>query len=280
MLISLIITTYNRPDALAAVLHSALAQTDTQFEIVIADDGSTATTRTLIESMAHTSPIPIRHVWQPDEGFRAGAIRNQAIAASQGDYVIMIDGDCLLRPSFISQHRALAEIGYFVAGNRILLSPAWTKALLAHGTYPIHYRAIDWLRARLRKHINSLFSLFILPTPKPFNGLRKQRMQRWQGAKTCNLAVWKADLIAVNGFDQAYEGWGHEDADLVVRLMRYGVPRKDGHFATTVLHLWHPENDRQHETRNRERLDAILSASHHRAQHGLDQYLPTATLHV
>ncbi len=122
MTISVIVTTYNRPDALRAVLDGLAAQTDRDFEILVADDGSRDDTRELVEAVRSGVPVPIRHVWQEDRGFRAGAARNRATAQARGDYVIFLDGDCVPRPSFIARHRALAEAGWMVAGNRILLS--------------------------------------------------------------------------------------------------------------------------------------------------------------
>ena len=99
-LITLIVTTYNRPDALELVIAGCLDQTDRHFEIVIADDGSGEPTRELIQRMAHASPIPIVHAWQPDEGFRAAASRNGAIARARGEYLIFLDGDCVPQRHF------------------------------------------------------------------------------------------------------------------------------------------------------------------------------------
>jgi len=108
--------------------------------------------------------------------------------------------------------------------------------------------------------------------------LRKRQPKRWQGAKTCNLAAWRTDLIKINGFDESFQGWGHEDADLVVRLIRSGVHRKQGRFAVPVLHLWHPEQDRSHEVDNRQRLQTILKTSHTLAKKGLNQYATSQAL--
>lgn len=91
---------------------------------------------------------------------------------------------------------------------------------------------------------------------------------------TCNLAIWKNDFISVNGFDETFEGWGYEDSDLVIRLMHYGVKRKEGRFAVPVLHLWHQQNDRSQQDRNYQRLlDRLNDASLIRAKQGLEQYL-------
>src|SRR4051812_11057880 len=122
MRLAVVLTTYNRPDALAAVLDGYLEQDTLDFEMIVADDGSTAETGRLIADYASRSPFPLKHVWQEDLGFRAGAARNRALAATGADYIIFSDGDCIPAARFVARHRALAEPGYFAAGNRILLS--------------------------------------------------------------------------------------------------------------------------------------------------------------
>ncbi|MGH8553795.1 MAG: glycosyltransferase, partial [Methylococcales bacterium] len=130
-LISVVVTTYNRPDALLACLNSLIAQSDRNFEILIADDGSGQSTRQAIERFqAEQLTTVIEHVYQQDRGFRAGTIRNKAVARSRGDYIVFIDGDCVVFPDFVAMHRKLAESGYFVAGNRILLSREFTEIVL------------------------------------------------------------------------------------------------------------------------------------------------------
>ena len=266
---SVIVTTYNRPDALAAVLQGLAAQSDRDFEVLVADDGSGPETAQVLQQQARAFPVPLVHVWQEDQGFRAGAARNRAVAQAQGEYLLFLDGDCVPLPDFVSRHKALADPHWFVAGNRILLSPSFTEHALQAG-WALHARsALQWLWARLRGQINRLTPLLRLGNA----GWRKVSPLRWQGARTCNLAVWREDFVAVNGFDEAYAGWGHEDADLAVRLIRQGTRRKDGRFATAVLHLWHRENDRSREQDNAQRLAHILQSTHTRASLGVDQYL-------
>ena len=270
--IALIVTTYNRPDALAAVLDGCLAQTDGNFEVIIADDGSTQDTAQLIAAYQARAPFPLRHIWQEDIGFRAAAIRNRALAATQADYIIFTDGDCVPPPDFVASHRQLAEHGCFLSGNRLLLSQAFTGQVLRERV-PIHQWGVrDWLRARRLGHIERLLPLL----PLPLGRLRKLWPRRWQGAKTCNLSAWRVDLLRVNGLDESYTGWGLEDSDLVVRLLRAGIYNKSARFAVPVFHLWHRENDRSQLEENRRRLQEVLQATHIRARQGVDQYLPTA----
>jgi glycosyltransferase involved in cell wall biosynthesis len=264
-LISVLVTTYNRPDALSAVLTGLAAQSERGFEVVIADDGSRDETRALVESWRTKIDAPLGHVWQPDEGFRAAEARNRAILAARGDYVIFLDGDCVPRPGFLARHRALAERGWFVVGNRALLSEAATRRALAEDAPVAAWSVARWIAARLSGEVNRLSPLIVLPD----GAWRKRRPARWEGARTCNLAAWRDDLIRIDGFDAAYQGWGLEDSDLAIRLMRAGVRRKDGRWATGVVHLWHREEDRAALAENRRRLLAVASDERIRATRGL-----------
>lgn len=270
MRIALIVTTYNRPDALAAVLEGCLVQTDPDFELIIADDGSTQETARLIAAYKARAPFKISHVWQEDLGFRAAAIRNRALAATAADYIVFTDGDCVLPPDFVASHRNLAEPGWFLSGNRLMLTPAFTEQVL-RDKLPIHlWQTRDWLQAWRRGQIERLLPLLRLPN---LGWLRKQLPQRWQGAKTCNLSAWRKDLLRVNGLDENYTGWGLEDSDLVIRLLRAGIYSKSARFSVPVFHLWHRENDRSSLEENRRRLQEMLQATHIRAARGVDQYL-------
>ncbi len=266
MLVSLIVTTYNRPDALAAVLAGLLAQQDGGFEVLVADDGSRDDTRLLVERTARDAPIRIAHVWQEDRGFRAGAARNRAFLQAGGDYAVFLDGDCVPRPDFVAQHRRLAERGWMVAGNRILLSESFTREVL-EGKLPIHTWTLgEWRAARERGAINRTAPLRSLP----LGPLRRLGSREWERVRTCNLGLWTDDFRAVNGFDEAFEGWGFEDSDLAVRLLNLGVRRKYGAFATGVLHLWHRESDRAQEGENWQRLQRRIVGREVRACLGLN----------
>jgi glycosyltransferase involved in cell wall biosynthesis len=234
---------------------------------VIADDGSTPETADLVHSFKSTSPFPIQQVWQSDKGFQAARIRNKAIEVASGSYIIFIDGDCVPRPDFIAQHRRLAQAGYFVSGNRILLSASYTKDFLREAPSIVCWSLWDYAMLRLQGKINRCLPALSLP----LGFLRRLRPARWSGAKTCNLAVWKADLISVNGFDESYSGWGYEDSDLILRLIHQHIKNKSGRFATAVLHLWHPESNRVREPLNLERLEAVKSSRVTLAQKGLKE---------
>jgi glycosyltransferase involved in cell wall biosynthesis len=265
---AVIVTTYNRPDALALVLEGFCAQRTREFSLVVADDGSTGETRQVVEACAARAPFAIGHVWHEDRGFRAAAIRNRAVAATDADYVVFTDGDCVPSLDFVATHLRLAERGRFLAGNRMLLSRAFTGRVLAE-RIPLHaWTNRQWLAAWLRRDVNRL-----LPLARLGDGaFRKLRPGRWKGVKTCNLSVWRDDLERVNGLDESYSGWGLEDSDLVVRLLHAGVKHKSARFAAPLFHLWHPENDRSRLDENRWRLDEILASDRIAARLGLAQY--------
>lgn len=272
-LISVIVTTYNRPDALEAVLRSLARQTDQDFEVVVADDGSSAATGQLIEAWKAKFGHRLEHAWQDDRGFRAAEIRNRAILAARSAYCIFLDGDCIVRPDFVGVHRRLAESGWFVTGNRILLSDTLTSRVLREKLSPETWSITRWIAERWCGGVNRLSALLQLP----LGALRRLRQRQWRGARSCNLAVWRADLERIDGFDAEYQGWGREDSDLIVRLIRAGVRRKDGVFATGVLHLWHAAADRSNLAKNQRQLAENIAGNRIRAQRGLSAIQTSAS---
>ena len=272
VLISVIVTTYNREDALDAVLGALARQSDRDFEVIVADDGSRKATADLVEAWNCKLGRPLAHVWHEDRGFRAAEIRNRATLAARGAYCIFLDGDCLPRPDFVASHRRLAEPGWFVTGNRILLSGELTAQVLRDKLTPELWGLASLLVQRARGGINRLAALLHLP----LGPLRRLRQKEWRGARSANLAVWRSDLDRVDGFDADYSGWGKEDSDIIVRLLCAGVRRKDGVFATGVLHLWHPQADRRLLPHNERKLSDIIASDEIRAQRGLSALKPKA----
>lgn len=264
-LISVIVTTYNREDALDAVLRSLARQTEQDFEVVVADDGSSPATAKVIDGWKEKVGRRVDRVWHEDRGFRAAEIRNRAILASRGVYCIFLDGDCIVRPDFVATHRRLAEPGCIVTGNRILLSRELTAKVLREKLTAETWTFARWLAERRRGGVNRLSALLRLP----LGPLRWLRKRKWRGARSCNLAIWRADLDRVDGFDADYSGWGKEDSDIIVRLLHAGIRRKDGVFATGVLHLWHTEAERGHLAENERRLSDSLAGDRIRARRGL-----------
>jgi hypothetical protein len=154
----------------------------------------------------------------------------------------------------------------------VLLSPALTAAVLRDGLHPEAWTLSCWLGHRKRGGVNRLAGLLRLP----LGPLRKLGPRHWRGARSCNLAVWRSDIDRVDGFDASFSGWGREDSDLLVRLLHCGLRRKDGRFATGVIHLWHTQADRAQLAANDARLEAVLHSDHTRAQRGLSALRDTA----
>ena len=233
-------------------------QTDDDFEVIVADDGSDERTRAVVKA----ARIPATHVWHQHSGFRAAEIRNQAILASQGDYCIFLDGDCIPRENYVAAHRRLAERGHFVMGNRVMLSRKLTQRVLADNLCPEDWSLLTWWGARLTKRVNRLAPLLTLP----LGSIRRRAKQTWRAAQACNVAMWRSDLDRVDGFDNSFVGWGWEDNDLIPRLMRAGVRRKMGRFATGVIHLWH---EPAYAVRNRRLFDDTLADDRVVARRGM-----------
>jgi glycosyltransferase involved in cell wall biosynthesis len=264
-LISVIVATYRREDALDAVLRGLSRQSDPNFEVIVADDGSGPETRRVVQSWTARIGVRLAHVWHEDRGFRLAEIRNRALLQSTGEVCVFLDGDCIPRPDFVAAHRRLAEPGRFVAGNRILLSREFTERVLRERIELERWSLPQWVAARVRGNINRLAPLL----PLPLGPLRQLGGMAWRSARGTNLAIRRDDLMRVDGFDAAFTGWGREDSDIIIRLIRAGTLRKDGRFATGVLHLWHPESDRSRLSGNERLLEKVARSDRIRAVAGL-----------
>ena len=264
-LISVIVATYNREDALDAVLRGLARQSERNFEVLIADDGSGPATAEVIEKWRAHGAFALAHVRHEDEGFRLAEIRNRAILKSSGSLCIFLDGDCIPRPGFVAAHRRLAAPGWFVAGNRVLLGQALTARVLREHLEPERWGIAEWTRRRFSGEVNRLLPL----VPLPLGPLRRLGPSAWRSARGTNLAIRREDLARVDGFDATFNGWGREDSDIMVRLIRAGARRKDGRYATAVLHLWHPQFDRSRLPDNDRRLADVVAGDRVRALRGL-----------
>lgn len=230
MTTALIITTYNAPRDLQLILNSVAAQSTMPDEIIIADDGSRDETRQMIESFRPTFGDRLRHVWQPDEGFRASAIRNKAIAASASDYLIMVDGDVLLHPHFIRDHIRFARPGAFVAGMRSKLSPEVSQKI-RDGHYSGH---LAWWSAPMEG-----LRVYTIRAPWLTPLLRNHHQGSVRQLISCNLACWRSDALKVNGYDESFTTWGEEDREFAARLFNIGLKRRNMLFSGLQFHLYH-----------------------------------------
>lgn len=260
-----VVLTYNRSDALLAVLRALAAQCSRDDAVVIADDGSRPEQVQVLRAGLPAFACPVRHVWHPDVGFTAARARNLGALQARADYLVFLDGDCVPNPRFADHHRALAQAGHFVNGSRVLLSERLSRRVVAGEIELTQLAALQWLRLRLSGDVNKLTHLLYWPGAPG----RVQTRFRWKGIRSCNFGVWYGDFEAVNGFDESFTGWGHEDADLVLRLHRHGCRRKDGFMATEVFHLWHAQNSQAGEAGNRGRVVQRMQGSLVRAERGL-----------
>src|SRR5258705_7026667 len=251
---SLVLTTYNRPDALALVLASVLQQTVPPGEVLVADDGSGEPTAAVMRTVGPRfagRAIPLHHVWQPDEGFRAAAIRNRALARACGEYVLLIDGDCILHPDFVRSHVAFARPGQFVQGTRALLKESRAARALAEGE--TRFGAFE---RGVGNRMNALPLGWLSPfVPTPDDPLK--------GVRSCNMGFWLTDAKRVNGFNERFVGWGREDSEFVARLVNAGVRRRKLKFGGIMYQHWQPGRPRDTLEANYELLAAVRSTDWH-----------------
>jgi GT2 family glycosyltransferase len=275
--VSVVVTTFRWPQALRAVLAGLAAQSDRDFETVVADDGSGPETAAELRAAAPGLRGGLVHVWHPDRGFRAGPIRNRGVAAARGEYLVFLDGDSIPRPGFVATHRAAARRGWAIRGRRALLSARLTGRVLAGDIDAAAATTRELLRWRRSGDLNRLLPFVVpvsvsLPSVRTALGLGLH----WKHARTVNFAAWRGDLERVNGFDERFTGWGFEDSDLAIRLGRAGVRLGALPGAGTVLHLHHRESDRSLAGENLARLREIERAASSRAELGFDRVDPEA----
>jgi glycosyltransferase involved in cell wall biosynthesis len=258
---SLLIATYNWPEALALVLASVRTQRVMPTEVVIADDGSRDDTRRLIASEAMSFPVPLRHVRHEDAGFRLGTIRNKAMAQASGEYLIQLDGDMVLHPAFVGSHLAFARRGSYVQGSRVMLDETRTRECLAAG------RIVTGALSRgVRNRVNALH----LPL---LSGIVRGPTDPLRRTRGCNMAFWRDDIIRANGYNEAIEGWGREDSELAARLQHGGVKRRNLKFSAVAWHLHHRTRSQQALDRNHEIFERTMASGATRCERGIDQWL-------
>lgn len=253
--IAVIVSTFNSPEYLRRVLDGYRAQSRYPDELIVADDGSTDETARLVAAFAKEAPFAVRHVWHEDLGFRLAEIRNRAIAATTADYLLFSDGDCLPHPQFVEDHGRMMRRGTFVTGKRILVGPELSESFSWQGV------AKAFLCC-LKGEMSGCHHLIRLPW------LVFSR-QGSKGLRGCNMAVFRSDLLAVNGFNERITGWGREDSELVARLFARGLIRREAPFAAVVLHLWHPENNRSSLAENDRLLEESLASGNYRCPSGI-----------
>lgn len=262
---ALLISTYNWPEALELALCSALNQSLLPDEIVVADDGSDAKTKAVIEKYMQLSKIPIHHVWHEDKGFRLAEIRNKAIAKASSDYIIQIDGDIIMHPHFIADHIKFAKTNSFVRASRIYINEEVSKQMLANKQY--HITAFS-------KGITNIFSAVRIPFLwKHFETGYKMKGDELYEIHGCNMAFWRQDAINVNGYNESFNGWGPEDKEFITRLLNSGVQKRFIKLGAIAFHIYHKENARTYLDENTRKFkNAILNKTTF-CEPGINQYL-------
>lgn len=269
MRVSVILATYNQPRLLEMTLWGYAAQSHRNFEVLIADDGSTGETADTIRRLRKETGLEIHHVWHEHQGFRKCTILNRAIAAATADYLVFSDGDCVPRWDFLAQHVRHAREGCLLSGGclrlprglteritkddilqRRVTRPAW---LLRHGMNWSHKLLKLCFRPSIGRVLDAL-----TPTRPTFNGH--------------NASAWRADVLRVNGYDERMV-YGGLDRELGERLMNLGVrPRQVRHRAV-CLHLWHPRDyvTRQGWDQNDRIRDETRRQRHTWTPHGIEK---------
>lgn len=258
---ALLLTTYNWPEALRLVLLSIKRQSIMPNEILIADDGSTNETKNVIDSFRDQIPVNITHFWHEDEGFRKSIILNKAIAESDSDYIIQIDGDCIIHKNFIEDHKKLASKNTYLFGSRVNIQKEYLTVLFQNDV--IDFKLFSkGIKKRTRTLHIPLFSRFF-----------KRRSDLPDKFRGCNTSFWKSDIVAVNGYNEDFKGWGREDSELIVRLINNHVAGKRIRYRGILYHIFHDENSRENlYVNNTIQQNSIVNNSFW-CKNGIDKYL-------
>jgi glycosyltransferase involved in cell wall biosynthesis len=255
--LGIVVSTYNNPSSLRKILGRILSGSTLPSHIHIADDGSGSETGDVIQRFQDTSIVPLFHHWHEDLGFRKCLILNKTLATCSNDYILFLDGDCLPHQHFVKDHLNLAEKGFFLQGRRCFVSEDSVTSLLTGD--------ISLFTLLFRGKLSGVLKAIRWPSPIIF----KNRNQR--GLIGCNWSVWRDDLVAVNGFDEEYEGWGiGEDSDICSRLYNHGLSRKFVYGRALVFHLNHPQLNKTHLPGSLRRLQQVVESGKVRCNRGLD----------
>lgn len=255
---SLIITTYNWPDALALVLRSVMEQTADGYEVIIADDGSDAKTDAVVKGVLVDAAFHWKHVKHEDSGIRQARVKNLGVKYSSGSYLVFIDHDVVLHPDFLKDHINMAESGCFLQGKRAFLSKEQTENAFRRkksNPVPPFSKGLENRKNALRMVALGRF----MGKPKAFQ----------TSLRGCNLSMNKSDFLKVDGYDETFDQlWGREDSDICYRLFHSGVRIKNLWFSALQYHLFHPSIKNRQRDRLDEELATIRNVKRERAVNG------------
>ena len=267
--VCVIVSTYRQPDFLDRCLCALEKQTWSSFEIAIADDGSGDETRAVIEDHSKRSANRIRHVWQEDDGFRKTLILNKAILATQAEYLVFMDGDCIAHPGFIAEHVKASEPGHYVNGSLIRLGEAVSDRITRDAIESGDAFRASWLSRQGDGFNRRYLRLSLSYGMRCWLNRRSSTKLYWLGS---NSSCYRADAVTVNGFDHRFT-YGFEDGDYGYRLENYGLVPKTVRWTAVVLHLWHgrPWSNPEVLEQNRALMVEKKPGGRHRAIVGLEE---------
>lgn len=242
-------------------MKSIIRQVEMPDEILIADDGSRKETKQLIDSYRDKISVPIHHVWHEDNGFRKTIILNQALAKCTSDYIIQIDGDCILPSKFIKDHKSFADRDYYVYGTRVHLKMSQVKEIEKKEKIDFSF-----FNAALKKRARRLRSPILAQNSKQEAVLSRK-------LRGCNMAFWREDILKINGFNESIHGWGRSDSELAARMLNIGIKARRMKFMGFVYHLDHPVNDKGRLGDNSKIESNTINNKITWADNGLDKYL-------
>lgn len=266
---SLILATFDMPRHLELVAAALLRQSTRDFEVIIADDGSGADTKRVIQRFQSQAPFKVSSVWQEHKGFRKCRILNQALRQSTGSTLIFLDGDCVPHFQFVQDHLEYQEPGRYLCGRRVELGPKvshWlTPEAITRGFFDsLHPRLLQSVLSGETEHVNRSFRV---TSPKLRSWLGMNHVDDLKG---CNYSVARSVLVdQLNGFDEAYEGYGREDTDVEIRLQNAGLQIKSLKGLALQFHVWHPR--REFTPSNDSLLEQARAQKRIRCELGLNQ---------
>ena len=259
--VALIISAFDQPDYLRRVLDAVSCQSRPPQEMLLADDGSGDETKEIFSRWSAQQTFACRHIWQAHDGFRKAHILNRAVAAASSAYLVFLDGDMVPHRDFIADHVAAARPSAFIQGHRALVEQ---KAAAWFGWREL---AADRRRALWQGQLSGLKNAWRWPLPVV------SEKKNLRGIRGCNFSLWREDMLRVNGYNEAFTGWGREDSEFAARLMNAGVRRLDLRGRAVCFHLWHPPASRGQLPANDEILEQTIREKIARCEHGLDLHL-------
>jgi glycosyltransferase involved in cell wall biosynthesis len=242
---SIIISFYKKIDFLKPVLDSLILQSEKNFEVIISDDGSHDEVVKQVKSMLSRSNLNFQYVWHEDKGWRKNIILNKSVVHSKSNFLIFIDGDCILHHRFVEEHVKMASRGIVRAGRRVNLSSGVSRKIIEGNTPRKYYEnliLLDLLLDSIRKKARDVEQGIYIRS----RWIRAYLNDKDRSIKGCNFSIYKQDLLAVNGYDERFDRPSlGEDTDLEARLRRNGVEFLGIRNQAIQYHLYHKQLSRE-----------------------------------